>query len=236
MISTAALLDGWERGLGLPVVDQAPSVLSLVDPNCAIDELSVGQCDALLFALYRRLFGDAVDSVTDCPRCGEQVALPLPVDQLQPVLVDDIEPFELEILGYRIRARVPSNNDLRFLAALSHEVGLYDILGRCLLEVTGPTMDRLQVDDLPEDVVAAAVELMSQIDPGAEVTISIICVCGAQWIDYLDIRSVFWARLTVWANEQLNDVERLARAYGWSERTILDISPWRRAWYLQAVE
>jgi len=39
-----------------------------------------------------------------------------------------------------------------------------------------------------------------------------------------------------WAERQLQTVHKLARAYGWTEREILNLSPVRRQLYLGMIE
>jgi hypothetical protein len=50
-----------------------------------------------------------------------------------------------------------------------------------------------------------------------------------------DIASYFWDEINAWANRILREVHILASRYGWSERDILALSPWRRQFYLDMV-
>jgi hypothetical protein len=50
-----------------------------------------------------------------------------------------------------------------------------------------------------------------------------------------DIISFFWKEIDHWVKHLLLDVHVLAKAYGWSENDILEISPWRRRIYLEMI-
>ena len=47
--------------------------------------------------------------------------------------------------------------------------------------------------------------------------------------------STGWAELDAWARRLLLDVHTLARAYGWSERDILQLTETRRQFYLNLI-
>jgi hypothetical protein len=236
MITTTALLERWERGTTLPMLDRAPSLLAMIDPDCDPDQLTIGQCDALVYTLYHQLFGDRIDAICACPDCGEQVSFPLSVERLQPELRSSVGPVEASVDGYSLRLRVPLNADLRELAQLGDRLQLSDVLDRCLVSLEGPGGASAQVHDLPDLVVETAADLLSQADPAANITVGITCPCGYAWSDVVDIRILLWEELTRWARHRLEDVDTLARAYGWTERDILGLSPARRAWYVQATE
>ena len=235
MITPSALLDAWERGAALPISERAPSILALLDPGCDPDLLTVGSCDALVFQLHRRLFGDELDAVSRCRECGEQVSLPLSLRDLQPEPVPASSNVTLELAGFRLQASPLRNDGLRELAALGAEVSLRDILRRCHPRLIDATGAQVPIEQLPAAALELALEAVAEADPGAHVVLAISCSCGACWLEQLDIRTVFWAELTRWANDLLLDVHQLATGYGWSEPDILALSPWRRAWYQQAL-
>ena len=235
MIPAATLADAWERGASLPVPDRAASLLGEVDPTCDVGAMSVGQCDALLFELRRGLFGDDLDAVGCCPNCADQVNLHLDLASLQPPIADPPGEVQVRTGGYRLSCRSPRNADLSALSRLGADVALQDIVGRCLIQPTSDDGSPVTADELPEDVALAVVEAMAEADPASHVLLNISCPCGATWIDQLDVRTVLWTEIGAWVGELLQDVHRLAIAYRWSERDIFDLSPWRRAWYLQAL-
>jgi hypothetical protein len=74
---------------------------------------------------------------------------------------------------------------------------------------------------------------MEALDPLAEIRISLTCPqCNHKWDAWFDIAGYFWAEIQDWAEKTLAAVHQLARAYGWSEGEILELSPVRRQLYL----
>jgi hypothetical protein len=77
-------------------------------------------------------------------------------------------------------------------------------------------------------------DALAASDPGADITADIECPCGAVWAEAIDIRSILWTELTRWVQRRLLEVHQLALAYGWAERDILEMSPYRRSFYLES--
>jgi hypothetical protein len=236
--TTATLLSAWEAGAAEAPLDRAPSLLRRLGstaPDAGLDQLTVGQCDALLFKLRRELFGDVLEAVATCPGCGSDVELSLSVSELQPPLLEaPIPPATLEHSGCTVAFRPPRNEDLRALAASGAEAGLSALVERCVIEARGADGRAVTVTELPSGSLEAIVAAMAASDPGAQTELRIPCPCGAEWVDELDIRSVVWTDLTDWVGRTLSEVHQLARAYGWSEAEILSMAAWRRRWYLEA--
>lgn len=234
VISASALLDAWEGAWTLPVTDRPASLLTLADPACRPHDLSVGQCDAVLFALYRRLFGDTLEATTRCPGCGQDVDLTLPMDRLAPDPGSPPDRIEVRVGPYDLHCRVLSNRDLSALSAFGADVLAVDVLERCLIGASGPDGAQIAARDLPDAVTGAALQAVADSDPAAHVLLALTCPCGHEWIDQLDIRTVLWSELDSWGTRLLHDVDHLARHYGWAEPDVLVLSPWRRAWYVEA--
>jgi hypothetical protein len=56
-----------------------------------------------------------------------------------------------------------------------------------------------------------------------------------RWQAPLDVGEALWQKVRTAAEHLLLDIDTLARAYGWTEREVLRLSPLRRAAYLQMV-
>jgi hypothetical protein len=234
----AVLLDAWEHAAVEPVVDRAPALLRplgrLAD-GVAADELSVGECDLLLFGLRRELFGEELEATTACPVCRADVEFSLRLADVEPAPGHaPPERATLEAAGYRVECRIPRNADLRALAALAPPTGPSELLERCLVAASDPDGNTVTAGRLPEAVSESVAVALAARDPGASVPLTVHCECGAQWDEELDIRSVLWSEVSDWAASTLAEVQQLALAYGWSEHDILELSPWRRRWYLEA--
>jgi len=237
--NAAILLKAWESGAVAAPLDRAPSLLhslGALPQDIRTGELTVGQCDARLFELRRKLFGEMVDVVATCPVCQTEVDLKLILGQLQPpVREDPVPPLTLQADGYTLRCRTPRNDDLGSLADAGADATLRDLLERCLLEVSSPDSAYIALHELPEATVESIAEALAESDPGARTVLRVHCPCGSEWTDELDIRAVLWTDLTEWVGRTLTEVHELARAYGWSEADILAMNGWRRRWYLEAL-
>ena len=236
--TAAALLRAWESGAAAAPLDRAPSLLhslGAIASSVQTSELTVGQCDARLFELRRTIFGERLEAIARCSACQTDVELTITLSALQPPIRDgSAAPVTVRADGYSVLCRIPSNEDLRVLAAREGAVTLRDLLGRCAIEASSPTGQPVQPDELPDAVVEAAVTALAESDPGAQTALRVRCPCGSEWVSELDIRAVLWSDLTDWVGRTLTEVHQLARSYGWSEAEILTMSGWRRRWYLEA--
>jgi hypothetical protein len=78
---------------------------------------------------------------------------------------------------------------------------------------------------------------MEESDPLATLDFELRCqACDHVWSSTLDVEAFLWARLNAWIQRLARDVHTIARVYGWEERTITEMSPWRRQLYLDMVE
>lgn len=235
-VSAAALMDAWEDGLGLPAVDRAPALLRAVGRDDGRDPaaMTVGACDLLLFELRQSLFGPDLDVVATCPACGQVVELVVPIQAVIPACPGGLtDRVDIEVGRLVVRSRLPTNGDLRAVAARGPQATAADLLERCVEAIEGPGAPRA-VADLPDDVADEVAAALAASDPGAEITAGIECPCGADWTEIVDIRSILWTELTRWARARMIEVHELASAYGWAERDILEMSPHRRHFYLEA--
>jgi hypothetical protein len=91
-------------------------------------------------------------------------------------------------------------------------------------EVLAPILDQLG---------GAMTDTVEAVDPQAEVELVCVCpACALQWSAPFDIVDYLWRELEAWVKQLLREVHILASRYGWSERDLLALSPWRRRYYL----
>lgn len=228
-LTATELLTHWETGLQQSLLERS---LGLLATACAADPaeiaaLSIGERDARLLQLREWLFGPRLLNMAYCPHCAEQVEWESSVQQLRlqaHTEVAHLDPRFLEISGYTIRYRLPDTLDI--CAAHTSAAAL---LQRCILEVQPAT-----ADILPDEVAAALMQRMSEEDPQADIRMLLSCpACQHQWEAWFDIASYLWAEVHQWALRMLQEVSLLARAFGWSERDILNMSAQRRQRYLE---
>jgi len=234
------LLDVWEAGFAQAPTERALALLAVACPETARDALaalSIGQRDARLLALRLGLWGSQMEAVVLCPSCQERLELNLDVREMLASSPGN-QPGELSlsIAEYHVTFRLPTSLDLLEQSGQRAEEGSSGLLlDHCLLSAHQGDAP-VDSDKLPEEVVAAVVTRMAEADPLADIQLGVACPsCEHRWHAVFDIVSFIWTEIEVWAWRILSDVHTLARAYGWSERDILTISPTRRQFYLEMV-
>ncbi len=198
-------------------------------PPEELAHLSLGQRDRLLFGLRERQFGRRLTGMAVCPGCDEQLTMEFTTSDLT---LPETATGELSVehAGWRVEFRLPDSVDLAAAAAL--ENARHSLLGRCIRAVRRDGAEA-NVDTLPEAVCAAVEARMAEADPQAQIQISLACpTCAARWEAEFDIASYLWTEVQTLAGKLLREVHQIARAYGWTERDILALTPARRAAYL----
>lgn len=238
------LLHVWEEHLGSHPVRRAIGALAAAAPDRGWDgwaRAPIGERDRALLGLHERLFGSDLHTTASCPRCGERLQSDFTTAQIRSgdfVVASALQLFEG---GFAIECRLPTSEDLLYIAAerqsarrdSAEDVGR--LLHRC---VSSARRDDTSIDpsSLPANVVDAIANAMATHDPDADVRIALECpACSYAWALRFDIVSYFWSELDDWAQRTLADVHALASAYGWTEHTVLGLSPMRRRIYLDMV-
>jgi hypothetical protein len=229
-LTSADLLDAWERALPLPATGRPLALLAARDGSTDLAGLPLGRRDERLLDLWVETFGPRLEAVATCPACGADLELTCPVDQMRAGVVSRREPVTVD--GYELDVRPPDSRDLAAAAGLGDpDLARLELLRRCVTVRSGPA-----ADPLPEPVIAAVEDAMLAADPQAETLIAITCAaCGQVWRAALDIAAFLWTLADAYARRCAAEVHTLARAYGWREADILAMSPWRRALYLDLV-
>lgn len=235
--SASVLLDAWEHAAQLPPGRRALRLLEGAgahDPR-ELAGASVGETDRRLLALHERLFGRTVEVVGRCPRCGDAVEFAL---DLAAVRLDPAErrnsPAKITVLGIELECRLPTALDLDDVRSAGAGAARR-LFERCLLHASreGATLEGAA---LPPEVFTAAGAALEALDPQAALAIALHCpACGGDWQAPLDPGALFWAEFDAWAKNLLREVDRIARAYGWSENEILALSAPRRRRYLELI-
>jgi len=240
-LSALELLNIWEQGRRQTLAWQALLLLAASCPEKSIDELaklSIGHRDALLLTLREKTFGQLLNGIVTCAKCGEQLELTMKVAD---ILVDKkIGPKELTttIDRYEVIFRLPDSTDIDFLdETIDLAAARLMIYDRCILSICDTSEKKeISVDALPAEVMNEISDRISKADPQADMLIDLSCPsCSREWQMGFDIVSFFWSEINTWAYRILYEVRNLAMAYGWSERDILAMSPRRRQIYLEMI-
>lgn len=235
-LSATELLDAWERGLSGPVWQRTLHLLTAASASSinTVATLSIGERDRSLMTLREWTFGSQLTSLSDCSTCGTHLEWTMTLADLYlDYETESPDMLSLETDRYRVNFRVPVSSDLATLAGhrdVNSARGA--LLERCVLTAHFDGHE-IPASDLPAEIVTTMVTRMSEADPQADLKIDLTCpACGGNWQAIFDIESFFWSEINVWAQRILSEVHLLARAYGWRETDILNLSPWRRQFYL----
>lgn len=239
-LTATELLDAWERGLAESPPARALTLLS-ASTGAGRDQLarlSVGERDRLLLSLREQTFGPTLDALAVCPSCGQRLEMSfevadVTVEREGPAPADS---FPLSFDGYEAVVRRLTSLDLLAAArAPDARAARRSLFARCLLSARRGD-EEVSADLLPEEVVERIAAAMAEADPQADVELALECPgCECVWSAPLDVCSFLWGEIDAWAMRTFCEVHALARAYGWGEREILSMSPWRRQLYLTMV-
>lgn len=233
-LSASALLTVWEEGRTQHPVDRALLLFALATPEAEADTLAdepLGRRNAALLELRRATFGDRLRAYRDCPACGERLELDLDAAALlaaapTPPAAD----ATIAVAGSRFR--LPTSRDLAHAAREGDaDSAALRLLARC--RVGGGSADA-QERDRRAPRMAQVEEALEEADPFADLTLELRCdPCGHGWTAPFDVAAFLWEEVDARAHGLLDEVHRLARAYGWREADVLALSEARRAAYLE---
>jgi hypothetical protein len=235
-LSASEMLQILDEGASLSLCDRALLLLATADRESSIDELAsmpIGERDRRLFALRAACFGDVIPLFAHCPWCKEPVELTLSAGGLVSGADVAAGPRELAWGSTLARYRLPDTRDIAGVEALSPEVAERQLVEHCLLEATADGRP-IAPGDLTDDLSNALATAMAEADPHADITLDLGCpACARRWPMAFDIVTVLWADVERRGKRLLQEVDALARVYGWREADVLAMSAHRRAMYLE---
>jgi hypothetical protein len=239
-LAPADIVAIWETGGRRPDWSKALIALGPLFPDVSPSDLaalSVGERNAHLLALREGTIGPVMHALVKCAACGE----PLEFDQRIDEWLDGYSPpaaYEAEFIadGYAVRYRLLTSEDLAHAAAHRDEARARQaLIQRAVIEATHEGVP-VAVSELPAETLDLLARDMAERDLLANLAIPLACAaCGHVWEASLEIVSFLWAELDRKAKAILEDVVTIAHAYGWSETAILEMSPARRQYYLEAI-
>jgi hypothetical protein len=230
-ISPNQLISIWERTPRAHPIDAVIAILDVSgygEPD-AVARLPLGVRDAALLTVRASTLGDRAEACDRCPSCGLDVEVRIACSALLEEISNPPDSWIVTVAGADIPVRPLNSLDAAAAAAASDPSAGRMILFRCATgRVASPT------DSGETDAVVIAVgESIIANDPLAEILLAFDCpACDASWTNVLDVASFVSSELRRHAEQLLNDVDTLARAYGWSEADVLAQSDARRAAYV----
>ena len=229
-----SLIEAWDRGLGQNPLGRALTLLA-----CAWPERTAADCRALaiverdreLLQLRRAMFGDRLRGFIACSVCGTSLEVEVEISSLLGRMegAQSMAVHEREIGGCRLFMRQATTADVAAAAAAPDPV----VARRVLLERCVTLHPAVALEG---ELADAAVAMFEELHQDSEIVFHLQCpLCGGTQKSELDIAAYLWTEVSRAGVSLLRDVHELARAYGWTEDSILAMSPGRRACYLEMV-
>jgi hypothetical protein len=237
-LAADALIEAWQDCHGWTHSEVAIRLLQIAKPDSdrQLAQLTIGERDHSLLELHAVIAGDDFELRTLCPGCGEQLELNASKEELARAYVTTDGPYELVVEPYVVSFRLPSSADLVAVMAEATAAERREALWRRCVSCTREDAD-LELADIPDDVVEHVETSMQDLDAQAVAEMELTCpICSHEWRADFDIVPVIWAEVDGLVQRRLDDVHRLAVAYGWDESHLLSMNPRRRQFYLDRLQ
>jgi hypothetical protein len=226
------LLTAWEQGASQHDLHRAVTMLSIAlpaDDRGALESVSIAERNLLLLRLHELTFGPLLNIFAVCPKCAEPLEFSIPTaamtEQLQRTPATSIE-WSQEGRQYRLRS-VTTEDLLASLQTADTTAAQECVLSRCVDVSPRPETESLSTS-------ADVMEKFEQLHASVEFSCAVDCpACSGHDVLDLDIARFLWAEVRSAARRLLGEIHTLASAYGWSEQAIIEMTPRRRAAYLE---
>ena len=227
------LLSLWERGRGRHPLERALVLYAAAldsegasTSGSSLADHPLGRRNLALCRWHQSWLGGSLHGAVDCPGCAERLEFSLSVPTLLARAGKDTDFVEIE----GIRARLPTTRDL---FAIAGEPDAHAAAKRLYLALVD---DRELEESAVLDLAARIEAALDEADPCADVALDLACPnCSQTWTSSLDVPGYLWDEVEARSLRLLDEVHVLARAYGWPEAAILDMSQVRRSAYLERV-
>jgi hypothetical protein len=230
-LSANNLLQVWEKGYSLHLIDRALLLLGTAESEYTYDKLAdwtIGQRDGAILRLRMATFGAQFNAYLDCPVCKARLEFGFDGRAFQSLCRSEL--LNIEVNGYCFR--LPTSKDL---VQIVHEkdpiAAMRQLLTLCCVQADAEFEPNWTDNELQE-----IESRLAKADPQADIELDLACeVCGHKWQTAFDIASFFWEEIEARAKQLLQEIHQLASAYGWTEQQILALSDTRRSAYLEMV-
>jgi hypothetical protein len=209
--------------------------------------LTIGDRERLVLALHAVTFGPQVEVVARCTdsSCGELFELPLKLDEMlrtpeqTPARPEHALMVATEEGSFHVRFRLPNGADQELVA----RIGITDLssatdrlLTRCIISVIDGTGRSTPPEGMLDILRSPLEDAIRTIDRGADTSATVPCpTCGHNVPVFLDPFALLTTELAR-SDAVFLEVDRLARAYHWSEADILALPVTRRRRYLALLD
>lgn len=211
-----------EQGSRLAPLDRAlllVTTLGDVQPEEAA-HLPLDQRDRQLIDARIAAFGPTIGFFSRCPHCNEGNEAGF-----------DLRTLPAAVADTQVMARVGDSN-LTLRAPTSASIASAVRTGNTALLLEHCVDEEKAGASDPAEVEAALARAFPLLDVRFQMSCS---ACAENFDTRFDIVPWLWREIEALALRAIHAVDRLARAYGWSERDILALSPSRRDLYLARI-
>lgn len=227
-LSSERILIAWERGLSVSEPWRPLALLETAVPQTQLSDLAslpLAERNSKLLELRSISFGRIIEAFAKCPHCDAPLEFELKTDALRHEKQTAVEDHWMEA-DTEMYMRLANTADLAAVRSASTDDEARTLL---LARTMGRSAAECDADDHPEWV-----ERFERLNAPAEQRCVLTCdsCAGRAEIDF-DIAGFFWREVATAAHRLLAEIHRLASAYGWSEGSILAMSPARRCAYLE---
>lgn len=235
MLGAQQIISVWERGRRASSHDRALLLAELaLGSGVELIGLAIGARDRALAEQRIATYGAVAPAFVVCPACSE--GLEFRVDFARVCELRDPGEcegsFVLEHESFRVEFRLPSTGDLMAITQ-DAEHGRAVLIERIILAAERQG-DHVSPGSLPASVIAALEAEIERLDPISDIRFGQTCPnCQHRFVAPFDVARFCWHELDVDARRLLQEVDVLARIYGWSEAEILTLSRARRSTYLE---
>lgn len=235
-----AWLELWERAAAASPRRRRRELLACtsLSGDLSAERLEIGRANAQLLRLHRSMFGALLSCRTECPACKAALEIDVDADDLLAREPAELaKPMQLQVGEWEVSFRFPTEGDVDAVHGESDlSAAANALLHRCV-EGCRRGAEEAHISLVPPELGARMGSWMEERDPLAFLDFELRCTdCGHVWSSTLEVDVFLWARLDAWAHRLARDIHTLAKVYGWSERSITEMSPWRRQLYLDMVE
>lgn len=226
--SEEQLLEFWDHASTEHALDRGLRLLAMVrpqEPSSRLAEVAIAERDRSLFPLLRTYFGATLRAYADCPECAARLEFSLELTALE----RELEPHPIEVEQFTLRP--PTSRDVALALAEPDPISARRFLAeRCIQVSSDGARPELTMKEVEQIEAALAAQ------SSTEILLDFVCLdCRHAWERPFDIVSILWLELDSRARRALQEIHALARAYGWTEKEVLALSPQRRAAYLEMV-
>jgi hypothetical protein len=201
----------------VPFLDRllASAAGTSVGPGSAAN-LTVSDCDRLCASIYLEYFSDRIESRAKCKDCQESFDLTFSLSSLMESLNSQRsgapDEFGVFTAADGRRFRLPTAGEQRQLTGLGAEEAVATLLEQCVIEGSASA---------PDPVIEKA---MAEAGATLDVDLDAICPhCEAAQTLRFDMQSYLFRALGYERLFLLDEVHRIASAYGWAYNEIMEL-------------